>query len=89
MPRNKGPLTSDQPRAMNAARKTHGTGGGRPLSDAPRCPCAANTLTRAKAHGFACCKAAGFCYPVPQRSVDAPAGSRALEWARVLFLPPA
>jgi hypothetical protein len=67
MPRNKGPLTSDQPRAMNAARKTHGTAGGRPLSDAPRCPYAANTLIRAKARGFACCKAAGVLLSSPAK----------------------
>jgi hypothetical protein len=30
--------------------------GGRKRSDAPRCPCGENTLKRAKARGFDCCK---------------------------------
>jgi len=40
------------------SKVTH-QGGGRPRSDAPRCPCGENTLKRAKARGFACCKKAG------------------------------
>lgn len=33
--------------------------GGRPLSDQPRCPCGANTLTRAMARKFDCCRKVG------------------------------
>lgn len=33
--------------------------GGRPLSKKKRCPCGANTFTRAKARAFDCCKKAG------------------------------
>lgn len=32
---------------------------GRPRSDAPRCPCRANTLARATVRKFDCCRKAG------------------------------
>lgn len=34
-------------------------GPGKPRSEAPRCPCGQNTLTRAKQRNFGCCKKAG------------------------------
>ena len=39
-------------RALSAARKRWA--GGRPRSDAPRCPCGAMTLKRAKARAHKC-----------------------------------
>lgn len=53
IPRN---LTPEQARAMSAARKRNGAGPGRPRSQDKRCPCGANTLKRAQARGFDCCK---------------------------------
>lgn len=47
----------------NAARKTRGGGGARPGAGRPReksrCPCQANTLRRAAARKFDCCRKAG------------------------------
>lgn len=61
---------SEKRRAAQAARKTRG-GNPKPLPYAggrkrkpDRCPCGENTLTRAQARGFACCKLAGVC-PTP------------------------
>jgi hypothetical protein len=46
-------LLSEAARRMNAARKTRSGGhaGGRPRSNAKRCPCGAMTLKRAQARG--------------------------------------
>lgn len=46
---------ADIARAMSAARKTH-AGGRKRKKGVPRCPCGANTLKRAKARNFECCK---------------------------------
>jgi len=45
-------LVSDAARAMNAARKTRA--GGRPRSNAKRCPCGEMTAKRAKARAHKC-----------------------------------
>jgi ribosomal protein L37AE/L43A len=38
-------------------------GPGRRKSDKPRCPCGKNTMRRAEAHSWRCCKAAGLTVP--------------------------
>lgn len=54
------PLDERTLRAAAAALGARSTPGpGRPLSDRPRCPCGANTLTRAIRRGYDCCRAAG------------------------------
>ncbi len=45
-------LVSEAARAMNAARRTRG--GGRPRSNAKRCPCGAMTAKCAKARSHKC-----------------------------------
>ena len=54
-------LKSEAARLSNKARMVHG--GGRPRSDAERCPCGASTMKRAKARGFDCCRRAGVAVP--------------------------
>ena len=51
------PLTRSEVAAMLATGQPGS--GGRPRKRGPRCPCGANTLRRAKARGFECCKKAG------------------------------
>jgi hypothetical protein len=46
-------LTKRRARAMNAARKTHAAGPGRPRT-APRCPCGAMTVARADQRNHKC-----------------------------------
>ena len=48
-------------RAASLARKTHA--GGRKRSKKKRCPCGANTLKRAFARAYDCCKRAGVTIP--------------------------
>jgi uncharacterized protein YcgI (DUF1989 family) len=51
-------LSSDEARAMVAARKTT-TNAGRKRKTGPRCACGENTLKRAKARNFDCCRRNG------------------------------
>ena len=57
---------------VRSSRRTTPTGGrmnppgGRPRKDAPRCPCGANTLRRAEARCFDCCRRAGIEPPAVQ-----------------------
>jgi len=51
-------LSSDEARAMVAAR-TNTTNAGRKRKKGPRCPCGENTLKRAKARNFECCRKNG------------------------------
>ena len=48
-----GKLTTRRARKLNAMRKAHGTGGGRPRTE-PRCACGAMTLARAEKRGHKC-----------------------------------
>jgi hypothetical protein len=45
--------------ARLASRKRQVHAGGRPRSDAPRCPCGASTFARARSRSFDCCRKAG------------------------------
>jgi hypothetical protein len=53
------PLTTKEARAMSEARETYAAGPGRPRKKGRRCPCGENTLKRAKARNFDCCKRNG------------------------------
>ncbi len=54
-----GPELSAKRRAASLARKTFAAGPGRPKSAKKRCFCGAQTLKRAYARGFKCCRDAG------------------------------
>lgn len=67
MPKKKPETLSEKRRRANLSRKTFsgGTGGPRegagrkPDPTKPRCPCGANSATRAAARAYDCCKKAG------------------------------
>jgi hypothetical protein len=50
---------AEKRRRASLSRKVNGAGPGRPQSKKKRCPCEANTMNRAKARRFSCCRKAG------------------------------